>query len=114
MKAMSSGDPSSEKLIQATTYPKSQNKDRSMLEFRDHEKVNGVLNDVLPFVIIVTVTYHTVAGLLIDDRSSYNILYDDALEQLGLCQLDLNPCKGGYLLIFKNFITHLTSINFKR
>lgn len=57
-----------------------------MLELLGREKINGVPNVELLLVITVTATDHTVIGFLVDDGSSCNVLYPDALEKLGLCQ----------------------------
>lgn len=46
-----------------------------MLEFRDGEKVLGILNDIFPLVIAVMVVHFDVSLIMIDGCISCNIMY---------------------------------------
>ncbi|KAI5424665.1 hypothetical protein KIW84_030742 [Lathyrus oleraceus] len=57
-------------------------------------------------ILAITIADRTLIGFLIDDKSSCDVLYVDAVEQPGLQQPYLKPYHGGDLLAFNNLITH--------
>lgn len=63
---------------------------KSELGFIDREKINRIINFELALVIALVITNQALIGLLVNYRSSYNVLYEDALELLGLTQTGLN------------------------
>lgn len=56
-------------------------------------------------MLSIKFTNHALEGVPIDDASSYNIIYNDKLEQLGLQQPYINSFCGTDLLVFNDFIT---------
>ncbi|KAI5406229.1 hypothetical protein KIW84_052823 [Lathyrus oleraceus] len=64
-------------------------------------------NSELRMLIVLSIkfTNHALAGVPIDDASSYNIIYNDKLDQLGLQQPYINLFCGTNLLVFNDFIT---------
>lgn len=70
------------------------------------EKIDGILNSGLPFVIVVVMNHPTVTGFLIDDGSSCNILYEEALKLVGLYWTEPTPSEGEEILAFNNSVTH--------
>lgn len=58
--------------------------ERSILELRDKETLDGVPNKVLSLVITSKLPNHVVSRTLIDEGSSCHIKYVGLFEQLGL------------------------------
>lgn len=61
-----------------------------VLRFLDREKINEILNFNLPQILNVTITGLNLTGFLVDDTSSCNILYVDALLQLTIQETYMN------------------------
>lgn len=74
MKALCHRDLPPNNLIQVTIDTRSQSKDRLVQGFLNREKVDRIQNMELLLVITVTMTNHIVAGFLVDDGSSCNII----------------------------------------
>lgn len=49
--------------------------ERLVLGFLDNEKVDGILNEIFPKVIIVSMSNSDMSKILINDTSSCNIMY---------------------------------------
>lgn len=73
--------------------------------FLDLEKVDRVPNSDLPLIIVVVIIDLTITRLLVDDESSCNILYEDALESLSLHRTN-RPSEKEDILSFKGSIIH--------
>jgi len=74
--------------------PQKAAKKRPLLGFINNQKVNGVSNGELLLVIVMAIRDHDVARCLVDEGSSVDILYQDALKKLGLRREDLKPYNG--------------------
>lgn len=59
----------------------------------------------LSLVVTTTMVNHSVLGILIDDRSSCNLMYLKIFKELMLHLQDLKPYEGRSLLAFNNFST---------
>lgn len=59
-------------------------KDRSNLGFRDYKKIDGTPNVTLLFFITVTITNHSILGVVIDDGISCDLMYIGTFMKLGL------------------------------
>lgn len=83
-----------------------QKNDRSNLGFVDLEKIHGISNSDLPLIIAIVIIDLTTTELLVDDRSSYNILYEETLESLGHRRTNLSPMRENtcYLSSLRSFI----------
>lgn len=55
---------------------------------------------------MVVIANQALTELLVDNRRSCNVLYEDALDPLGLRQTYLNPFDGEELLAFNDLVTH--------
>lgn len=60
-----------------------------ILGFHHHKKVDGIPNVEFSLVIIVTIVNHTILGLIVDDKSAYNLIYWKSFKKLGLREKDL-------------------------
>lgn len=76
-----------------------------VLGFLECEKINGVLNVDIPLILAVIIAELNLTVFVMDDRSSWNILYADMLELLGIQQADLNLYDMGDLLAFNDSMT---------
>lgn len=85
--------------------PRIEKIDQSELRFLDREKIDEIANSELPQVIMVVIPNQALTELLVDTRRSCNVLYEDALDPLGLRQIDLNPFDGEDLLAFNDLVT---------
>lgn len=68
--------------------------------------MDGVPNMTLPLVVTATVVNHSVSKILIDDGSSYVIMYFSIFDKLGLWERNLMPYEVGDLLNFNKSSTH--------
>lgn len=57
---------------------------RPKLGFWDSEKVEGILNDMFPLMITITISHFDAFQILIDDGSSCDIIYSELFEKIGL------------------------------
>lgn len=78
---------------------------RSELRFMDKEKIDKIMKFELPLVIEVVIVDRALIILLVDDKSSYNVLYKDALWLLNLKLTDIDPFGGEDLLAFNDLVT---------
>lgn len=83
-----------------------QGKDQPVLQFIDHNRMNGALHVELSLIIIVTIADLSIITFPVENKSFCSILYVDTYEQLGLRQLNLSSCICGNLLAFDNFVTY--------
>lgn len=68
--------------------------DRLILELRDLEKVWGIPNKNFPLVIIARVGKFDISRILVDDGSSYNIMYSELFEKMDLNWSNLLSYEG--------------------
>jgi hypothetical protein len=66
--------------IDALSYKK---KDRQMLGFNDNDYPRGTQNEIFPLFFITTMAQHVVSKLLVDHRSSYDVMYHELFKKLG-------------------------------
>lgn len=63
--------------------------DSLSLGFRDHEKVDEILNDILLLIVTSIIDNHIVSGLLVENKNSCILLYLKIFKRLGLRMQDL-------------------------
>lgn len=80
--------------------------ERLVLGFLDDKKVDEISDVDLPFVINATISNHSISGILVDDRSSYNLIYLKIFAQLGIRPKYLKPYIDQSLLAFNDSSTH--------
>lgn len=71
--------------------------ERPILGFLDSEKVRGILNDVFPLVISVFVANYDFFQVMIDENSSYHIMYVELFLKFELKKEKLWPREGSDL-----------------
>lgn len=81
----------------STNSPESQ-----ILEFRNIEKVKGIPNKIFTLVIMVIRSNFDVSMILIEDKSSYNIMYSYLFEKMGLKKEKLWSYEGSDLQAFNS------------
>lgn len=81
------------------------NQERHILGFRDSEKVWWILKEILPLVIRVPIANFDVSRVLIDGDSSYDIMYGDLFENMGLKKEKLLSYEGSDLQAFNGNVT---------
>ncbi|MCH87870.1 hypothetical protein A2U01_0008751, partial [Trifolium medium] len=67
---------------------------RPVLGFNDDEYPGGTPNEIFPLIVIATMARHDVSKILIDQRSSCDIMYQELFKKLGLRKEDLCPYEG--------------------
>lgn len=85
---------------------KKRENDRLMLEFWCRNKMDAVPNVELPLVVTATITNRLLSQLLIDDRTSNDIMYIRIFGRLWLLERCLTPYEGKNLLEFNDYSTH--------
>lgn len=68
--------------------------------------MDGIINVTLLLVIIATIENNIVSGILVNDRSSCNLMYLIIVMKLGLNKTD-KPYEGKNLLAFNDFSNRL-------
>lgn len=82
-------------------------KKRLILGFHDNEKMDGISNVALPFIVTDVIANYYVSRVLLDDRSSCNLICLDIFAKLDLKQQNLKPCKEESILAFNDSFTRL-------
>ena len=72
------------------------------------------MNPTLPLIITATIVNHYVKGILVDDRSSCNLIYFKILTELGLRKQELRLCYAQILLAFNDSSTLMCGQTFLR
>lgn len=60
------------------------NPERPILKFQDNEKVSRIPNEYFPLVIIATIANFYMSRILINKESSWDIMYVELFEKIGL------------------------------
>lgn len=79
-------------LLRVMVDTKLRRDDKLVLGFRDHKKVEVIPNVAISLIITPNIGNHTIYEILIDDGSSCNVLYVEALMKLGLHQPGRDLC----------------------
>lgn len=58
--------------------------ERTILRFRDREKVERIPNEIFPLVIMDVISNFDVSKILIDGGSSYESMYSNRFKNMGL------------------------------
>lgn len=64
--------------------------------------MDTILNAALPLVVIATIANHFALRVLIDDRSSDDIMYASVFMKLRISERNMTPYEGGSLHVFND------------
>lgn len=78
---------------------------KTYLQFCDSEKLGGIPNGIFPLGIKSTISNFDVFWVIINGRRSYDIVYSDLFENLGLEREKLWPYEGSGLQYFNVIVT---------
>lgn len=91
--------------LKSTSQIEMRKNNMSIFGFQDHNKVDEIPNVTLPLIITTTIVNHFISGMLMDDESSFNLIYLRVFTELGLSKQDIEPCEIQSLIAYNDSST---------